>query len=324
MDLDGLNYSTYTQHNRRPRRTADTPPVGGVILFVILWIIVCSLYLTACQGNTRDITNTSKPVIPTHTIRPASTIAPTAPTPTIAPSSEATTLPCTQQPGTVTRNQIADPSLPRYFPFRIYLPACYDVESGESYPTLYMLHGLAKDDSEWDTLGIDETADLLISKGSAPPFLIVMPFHATGIDLETALVEFLVPYIDEHYRTRNDPRFRSIGGLSRGGGLALRIGLQNPHLFHSIGLHSPANVSSRTYITRWVDQIPEDVKMNLWIDIGDRDPLLESTQLLITWLEELNLDPLISINTGFHDNNYWSQHLESYLTWYVEVWTSVR
>ncbi len=183
-----------------------------------------------------------------------------------------------------------------------------------------MLHGLAKDDSEWDTLGIDETADLLISEGSAPPFIIVMPFHATGIDLETALVNVLVPYIDEQYRTMLDPEFRSIGGLSRGGGLALRIGLQNPDLFHTIGMHSPANVSSREYITRWIDQIPADVQMHLWIDIGDHDPLLESTQLLISWLEQLGMDPLTSVNTGFHDSNYWSQHLESYLTWYVGTW----
>jgi enterochelin esterase-like enzyme len=185
-----------------------------------------------------------------------------------------------------------------------------------------MLHGLTKDDSQWDELGIDETADRLISSGAAPPFIIVMPYHATGIDIETALVDVLVPFIDEQYHTNTDPRFRSIGGLSRGGGIALRIGLKNPDIFRTIGLHSPANISSRTYIAHWIDEFLEDVQMSMWIDIGDRDPLLESAEQLITWLEELGMDPQTSINLGFHDSNYWRQHIESYLVWYVGAWPS--
>jgi len=315
MNLDVLPYSTYTENNRRPRRTADTPSVGGVTFFLLLGIFL-SMSLTACQGVTTDAAVPGTQVEPIQTRLPTSTV----PTPTI--SASPTKMTCAQQPGTVLRSQIPDPSLPRYFPYRIYLPACYDEDSGQLYPSLYLLHGLAKDDSQWDLLGINETADLLIANGASPPFIIVMPFHATGIDIETALADVLVPYIDAHYHTNADPSFRSIGGLSRGGGLALRIGLNNPDVFHSIGLHSPANVSSRVYITQWVDQIPEEVQMHVWIDIGDRDPLLESTQNLITWLEELGLDPLTSINTGFHDSNYWSQHIESYLTWYVSNWPS--
>jgi S-formylglutathione hydrolase FrmB len=317
MALDVRQYSKYTQCNRRPRCTAVHPSDGGVIFGAMLGVFAGMLSLTACRPETVDATNSSATSSPT---RPSPAISPTVPTPTVTATGSPTPHPCTQQPGEVIRSQVVDPSLPRPFPFRIYLPACYDEGSGRRYPSLYMLHGLAKDDSEWDTLGIDETADLLISEGSAPPFIIVMPFHATGIDLETALVIVLVPYIDEQYRTMLDPDFRSIGGLSRGGGLALRIGLQNPDLFHTIGMHSPANVSSREYITRWIDQIPADVQMHLWIDIGDHDPLLESTQLLISWLEQLGMDPLTFVNTGFHDSNYWSQHLESYLTWYVGTW----
>lgn len=285
----------------------------------MLGVFSCMLSLTACQSDSVDATSPSATPSPTH---PSPTISPTVPTPTVTATASPTPLPCTQQPGEVIRSQVVDSSLPRPFPFRIYLPACYDEESARTYPSLYMLHGLAKDDSEWDTLGIDEAADLLISNGNAPPFIIVMPFHATGIDLETALVDVLVPYIDEQYRTIPDPDFRSIGGLSRGGGLALRIGLQNPDLFHAIGMHSPANVSSREYITRRIDQIPPDVQLHLWIDIGDHDPLLESTQLLVSWLEDLGMDLLTFVNTGFHDSNYWSQHVESYLNWYVGTWST--
>ncbi len=319
MNLDVLPYSTYTDHNRRPRRTADTPSVGGVTFFILLGMVF-SMCLAACQGVTSDAAELSMRDESTQTHGPSPTSTTTIPTPTKTASP--TKLACAQQPGTVLRGQIADPSLPRYFPFRIYLPACYNEDEGRPYPSLYALHGLAKDDSQWDMLGIDETADRMIANGASPPFIIVMPLHATGIDIETALVDVLVPYIDEHYHTNMDPDFRSIGGLSRGGGLALRIGLKNPDVFHSIGLHSPANVSSLPYLTNWVDQIPEEVQMHVWIDIGDRDPLLESTQLLITWLEELGLDPLTSINIGFHDSNYWTQHIESYLTWYIGTWPS--
>lgn len=319
MNLDVLPYSTYTENNRRPRRTAENPSVGGVTLFFLLGLFF-SLCLTACQTQIPHMAEPSAPVNSTQLFLPSPTITPAQRTATVTASP--TTLPCLQEPGIVTRSQVVDSSLPRPFPYRIYLPACCNEDEGGSYPSLYLLHGLVKDDSQWDTLGIDEIADRLIANEASPPFIIVMPFHATGIDIETALVDVLVPFIDEQYPTNNDPRFRSIGGLSRGGGLALRIGLKNPDVFHSIGLHSPANFSSRVYIAQWVDQIPEDVEMHVWVDIGDRDPLLESTQLLIAWLEEFDLDLSTSMNIGFHDDNYWSQHLESYLTWYIGTWPS--
>jgi enterochelin esterase-like enzyme len=322
MNLDVLPYSAYTGNNRRPRRTADIPSVGGVVLIILAGVCVGVLSLTACQRNTIGTSNPGTPAATANPTRPSPTISPTAPTPKVTVKASSTPLPCTQQSGKVIRSQVVNSSLPRPFIFRIYLPACYDEEIGRSFPSLYMLHGWTRDDSQWDSLGIDETADMLIAQGSAPPFIIIMPFHANGINLETALVDILVPYIDEQYRTILDPDFRSIGGLSRGGGRALRIGLQNPDLFHTIGLHSPANMYNRYYITLWADQLPADVKMHLWIDIGDQDSLLESTQILISWLDELGLDPLTSINTGGHDSDYWSQHLESYLTWYIGTWPS--
>ncbi|NIS79790.1 MAG: hypothetical protein GTO14_06190 [Anaerolineales bacterium] len=208
----------------------------------------------------------------------------------------------------------------RALPFRIYLPPCYGKLENTRYPSLYLFHGLGADDSQWDDLGIDERADDLITSQQSLPFLIIMPHQVKGIDMESALIDILIPHIDRTYRARPDPWFRAIGGLSRGGGLALRIGLKHYDTFSTIGMHSPANPYSAPYIVNWVTAIPPYATPVIWIDIGDRDPLLKLTQELISLFSELNVTTEIQINPGDHDASYWSSQTGEYLRWYNDQW----
>jgi enterochelin esterase-like enzyme len=216
--------------------------------------------------------------------------------------------------------EIEDPALPRALPFRVYLPPCYGSDPKTRYSSLYLLHGLQYSDTQWDDLGVDESAETLITTGAAPPFLIIMPWHQTGIDPVTSTVDVLVPYIDSVYRTLSESSARAIGGLSRGGGIALRIGLHHPDLFSAIGLHSPANLYSRAYIAAWVKDIPADALPDIWIDIGDKDTLLDSTQELIDLFDELSVLTSWHVYPGAHNAEYWSTHIETYLRWYSSRW----
>ena len=57
----------------------------------------------------------------------------------------------------------------------VYLPAGYE-ESGESYPVLYLLHGMGGDEDAWQDLGrAIQILDNEIAAGMAKPMIVVMP-----------------------------------------------------------------------------------------------------------------------------------------------------
>jgi enterochelin esterase-like enzyme len=179
---------------------------------------------------------------------------------------------------------------------------------------------LQSSDDQWDTIGIDEAADELIREQEIAPFIIVMPWHRTGIDLEATLVNVLIPYVDQVYAT--DPRrlSRSIGGVSRGGGWALRMGLRYPGLFSAIGLHSPAIFYNNAYIKYWIEHIPTGLTPRIWIDMGLEDPLYEAVRDLTDFFRELNISYTQSISNGDHTMEYWSTHAKAYVRWYASGW----
>jgi enterochelin esterase-like enzyme len=183
---------------------------------------------------------------------------------------------------------------------------------------LYLLHGLTYDDSQWDMLGVDEAADTLIRSGRIPPRLIVMPSERTGLDHELAIVEGLIPFVDSKYRTADDKSGRAIGGLSRGGGWALRIGFKHPELFSAVGLHSPAVLPPDLYdLPTWIATLPLAERPRLWIDAGDRDPLKPSILELVGTLESAGYDFTWSLMPGDHSAVYWTAHVQDYLKWYA-------
>lgn len=327
--LDANSQSAYTKINRRPRRLVDFPRADGDLYFgqLILPLLALLLLTSACNDAPDSLQQTSDPTpmvwLQSATTEPSLTPTPTStrcltPNPLHPPTP--TRPACLDQPGTIVTGELENPLLPKELSFRVYLPPCYTEDLDLRYPTLYLLHGLQASDSQWDELGIDEQADALITGGGVPPFLIVMPWQKTGVEIETTIVDVLVPHIDHIYRTLRQPAWRAIGGLSRGGGWALRIGLQHPNLFGTIGLHSPAIFFSDPYIAAWVKDIPKEAIPRLWIDIGNRDSLQEPTSALIALLEELGVPYTSLMPVGDHTYEYWSAHLEDYLLWYTSVW----
>jgi enterochelin esterase family protein len=204
--------------------------------------------------------------------------------------------------------------------FHIYLPPCYAEDIDQNYPTLYMLHGIQADDSQWVDLGISDLSDNLIINGRVEPFIIIMPWHKTGLDIEATLIEELVPYVDKSYRSRPQPFWRAIGGLSRGGGSALRIGLKHPDVFGVIGLHSPATFYDTVYVSLWIREISKEDMPRIWLDIGKEDSLRDAALDLIVLLDELEVPYTSLLPEGDHSPAYWSAHLEEYLLWYTLGW----
>jgi enterochelin esterase-like enzyme len=184
---------------------------------------------------------------------------------------------------------------------------------------------LARTDAQWDEIGIDEVAQNLVAAGQAHPFLIVMPWERLGLEYEQAIVEYLIPHIESEYGASPDRELRSIGGISRGAGWALRIGLQHPELFMAIGLHSPAVLVPDIFmLPKWIEAIPDAVMPEIWIDIGDRDPLRFSLPELTDIFDEADMPYVLRSYPGEHIETYWAAHIEDYVRWYVSGWLDLE
>jgi len=271
--------------------------------------------LFACS-SLNQVNPTPSPI--PSTPAPSSTPAPPTLTPTSTPSD------CLTKPGKLEQGKI-DVTNPAQ-EYLIYLPPCYDELTDSRYPVLYLLHGQTYIDDQWIRLGAVDIADKLILSGEAPPFIIVFPDDRywnlpPGPGFGVRLITYLIPYIDQNYRTLTDRKYRALGGLSRGGGWTIRLGFENWQMFGSLGLHSPVVFANDgQYLERWLNAIPKESFPRLWIDIGDADAELSVTRNLEYILTQLSLPHEFHFYQGAHTEQYWSAHVEEYIKWYVEGW----
>lgn len=177
--------------------------------------------------------------------------------------------------GTVTEVLFTSNALGVEKRYRVYLPAGYD-GSQERYPTVYLLHGLGGDETDFTRLGnADGTADnmqlqaILVMPDGDDSFYVdwatpadydacqkttrpwgrpelVASYCVHQARYEQYIVRDLVSDVDARFRTVQDRRARALGGVSMGGYAALALGLRHADLFSSIGAHSP--VGSLLYL----------------------------------------------------------------------------
>lgn len=237
-------------------------------------------------------------------------------------------LTCWNEGGRIEIQQLQTATFPSPLYFRIYLPLCYDVQTTREYPTLYLLHGQTFTDDQWDRLGVDETADQLIEAGELPPFIIVMPREE---DMYTrppenlygeTIVNELIPYIDQTFRTINQRASRAIGGISRGGNWAIHLGLSQWDVFGAIGAHSTPTFATDgpQRIRDFLSAIPDDKMPRIYLDTGVDDGWNSYTFDLEALFTEQNIPHEWYLFQGTHDEEYWANHIEEYLRWYAHDW----
>jgi enterochelin esterase-like enzyme len=231
-----------------------------------------------------------------------------------------TATPCADSSGIVATVSITPTTLHYPLDARIYLPPCYGV-SDQRYPVLYLLHGLNNTENQWIQLGVVTTTDTLIQAGAIAPLIIVMPRDRLDSRFDPAVVDDLLPYVDRNYRTLADRQYRAIGGLSRGGGWAVHIGLHYPNLFSRIGAHSPAifygdDINIRDWAWHW----PPGQSLEVYIDIGDNDSILNSAHWLDQILTWYKIKHTLIVQPGAHVAAYWSAHLSDYMLFYAAGW----
>jgi len=141
----------------------------------------------------------------------------------------------------------------------VYTPAEYELAKNakKRYPVLYLQHGMGEGETSWMLQGkMQHIMDNAIAAGEAVPMLVVMesgdikqPFRGGnnqagrseyGASFYPVLLNDLIPYIDQNFRTKSDRENRAMAGLSWGGHQTFDVVLQNLDKFAWLGTFSGA------------------------------------------------------------------------------------
>jgi enterochelin esterase-like enzyme len=312
-------------------------------VWILILALVFSFGLVACSQSepysvATEVISTPTET-PTETPVPPTTEPSITPPPSLLPSSTSTNTPfptlssptatpCISKTGQLESSQINTSWLEKPLEYRVYTPPCYKHDPGQRYPVIYLLHGYGFNDDQWDRLEADEIADKLISSGETSPFIIVMPHDGEHNILPPtnqfgeALIFDLIPEIDAIYSTLPERQNRAIGGISRGGNWAIRLGLTHWSVFGIIGGHSaPLFITDGPpKIKDWLAGIPTESFPRVYLDIGESDKWIDKTIRIEEILDDFSVPHELYLFPGSHYEAYWSAHIEQYLRWYAQDW----
>ena len=119
----------------------------------------------------------------------------------------------------------------------VWTPREYDGSGKTEYPVIYFLHGIGGHESR-DVGGFSSLVARAVRDGVIPPCICVFPNGGRSFymgNVETMIVDELIPLIDRTYPTRDDPASRAVAGFSMGGAGTVRLSLLHPDLFCAAG-----------------------------------------------------------------------------------------
>ena len=254
-----------------------------------------------------------------------------APEPASAPTQRPTQVPtpdlqltrkaaCTQHIGKIERFELDSEHMlgPQWI--SVYTPPCYDPHQADGYPALYTFHGQQFDDNMWFDLGAADYLDAMLANGEASPFLIISIFEeyyyraVRGNKFPDAVIEEIIPWVDENFNTCAERECRAVGGISRGAAWTMRLGLTFPDLFSAIGIHSlPSYLGGPDQVREWIKEYPKDQYPRITLDSGRFDPEIKSAQATQLVFNQKGLPHDWHLNEGLHDTDYWGAQMEGYM-----------
>lgn len=233
----------------------------------------------------------------------------------------------------------------------VQLPTSYD-HSEKNYPVIYLLHGRDGNETDWIYQGqANTTIDKMCSQGQLRECIIVMPsdggydrgtFYSDWYDgsgnFEQNIIDDLIPFIDEQFRTIPSREARVIGGLSMGGYGSFMLAMRHPELFGAAASlsgaldkfnNAPEYELARIYgpfngpycrgynlLHLSKEVLDQPNRPELYFDCGTEDFLYEWNQNFKAHLEKINYPFQYNDFPGEHNWEYWIEHLTDALTFF--------
>jgi enterochelin esterase-like enzyme len=236
---------------------------------------------------------------------------------------------------------------------RILLPPGYRLaaDSRHRYAVLYMNDGQNLYDvctsifnkEEWR---VDETVPELVRSGNIPPLIVVgidnagrrnrpheyLPYpdenllppdpNPQGKLYPQFLLDEVVPYIEQHYRTRPGAANRVLGGSSYGAGAALYAVIARPGSFYGLLLESPSVYASNYRLLQDAAGVAEWPK-RIVIGTGTVNEPVQDSARLAALLRKAGLDDrrlrLVVQDGGEHSEKWWARRLPEALKFLFAV-----
>ena len=229
----------------------------------------------------------------------------------------------------------------------VYTPPGYE-NGDDKYPVLYLLHGGMEDEEVWVNKGrAIQILDNLIAKKKVEPMIVVMPnghgyqkasqndmkpldvalsqefiFKDAAIFSES-VVEDIIPFIENTFRTFRDKHHRAIAGLSLGSINTQSITNNHPELFSYIGLfsHGIKNYSNDPIeIERLnkervlkIEALKNSNYKLYWIGCGKDDFIYPTVVDLKSLLDKHNFEYVYRETPGGHTYSNWRIYLTEFL-----------
>lgn len=115
----------------------------------------------------------------------------------------------------------------------VWLPKEYSEKNKKQFPVIYFLHGADGTEAS-DGVGFSEKVAEAISRKLASPVICVFPnggMSGYRGEVETMIIEELIPKIDKEYRTLAKAESRAIAGFSMGGSGSVYLAIMHPEFF---------------------------------------------------------------------------------------------
>lgn len=242
--------------------------------------------------------------------------------------------------GTLSKVWYDSPTLGMKRRMYVYTPPGY--EGGyDTYPVFYLLHGGGGDEDAWSTLGrACQIMDNLIARRKARPMIVVMTngnptdaaapgeapprklqegegiFSMGSGRFEKSLVDDVIPFVEEHYRTKDGKSNRAVGGLSMGGMQTMNLAFDHSMVFDHFGVMSMGITGQGPDGRNWFPNV--DARMNslkttgyklFWIGCGTDDFLYDAAKNLVSKMEEAGMEYTYRESSGGHTWSNWRIYL---------------
>ena len=204
----------------------------------------------------------------------------------------------------------------------VYLPPRYMEDQQKRYPVFYLISGTTDTEEVYYKVGrVNYIMDNLLAEGKAKEMIVVMPYgnpqkllvtppvqgapqtRFGGDVFSNDLINDLMPYIENTYRTKTDRDSRAIGGFSRGGNQALYNGLTNLDKFSYLCSYSSF---TSTDIPDVYDKASDtNKKIHLfWLGVGTDDFLYGNARDYMQFLDDKGIHSVKELTTDKYGHTW--------------------
>lgn len=237
---------------------------------------------------------------------------------------------CSQQPVRVEHQSLYSEILYGDLLFDVYVPPCMDERILGGYPVIYLFHGQDMDIGIWQKMDMSRIIRDAVNEAELPLFLTVVPQEDQFLlspslsGFAEAVMTELIPWIDAHYNTAADRRYRAVGGLSRGALWAEKIAFENPDSFCALAMLSmPGTWLDDQSLYFLAEKHKPDNLLRIRLDSGNEDRYRQEAARVSSRLTIIGYPYEYYIQPGEHNAPYWQSRLSDLFIWFCEGWKDI-